>query len=87
MKSAKIKAFLVGNLGAVFMIAFSGLVLTCAHLILINPQPADSHSVTFNPELDSVAFAFSFLVVGFVLQTVGFVREKALGRGLSWKTQ
>lgn len=82
MKSAKIKAFLAGNPGAVFIIAFGGLVLTCAYLILINPQPADSHSVTFEPELDSVAFlAFSFLVVGFVLQAVGFVWGKALGRG------
>jgi len=71
MRLAKIKTFLVANPGAVFIVLFAALVLTCAYLLILgNPR---------NP-IDSVAvLAYSFLAVGIVLQAVGFIRVKALG--------
>lgn len=72
MRLAKIKTFLAVNPGAVFIVLFAVLVLTCAYLLIQgNPD---------NPNIDSVAIlAYSFLAVGIVLQAVGFIRAKALG--------
>jgi hypothetical protein len=72
MRLAKIKTFLVVNPGAVFIVLFAALVLTCAYLLILgNPD---------NPNIDSVAIlAYSFLAVGIVLQAVGFIRAKVLG--------
>jgi len=72
MKLTKIKAFLVVNPGAVFIVLFAALVLTCAYLLILrNPG---------NPNIDSVALlAYSVLAVGIFLQAVGFIRARALG--------
>ena len=72
MRLTKIKTFLVANPGAVFIILFAALVLTCAYLLILgNPD---------NPIIDSVAvLGYCFLAVGIVLQAVGFIRAKALG--------
>jgi len=72
MRLAKIKKFLAVNPGAVFIVLFAALVLTCAYLLILgNPG---------NPNIDSVALlAYSFLAVGIVLQAVGFIRARALG--------
>ncbi len=71
MRFTKIKAFLVLNPGAVFIILFAALVLTCAYLLILgNPTTV----------IDPVAvLAYSFLAIGIVLQAVGFIRAKALG--------
>jgi hypothetical protein len=72
MRLAKIKTFLVVNPGAVFIVLFAALVLTCAYLLILGTPD--------NPNIDSVAIlAYSFLAVGIVLQAVGFIRAKALG--------
>lgn len=72
MRLAKIKTFLAVNPGAVFIVLFAALVLTCAYL-LIQGTPD-------NPNIDSVAIlAYSSLAIGIVLQAVGFIRAKALG--------
>ena len=72
MRLTKIKTFLVVNPGAVFIVLFAALVLTCAYLLILGN--ADS-------PIDSVAIlAYSFLAVGIVLQAVGFIRAKALER-------
>jgi uncharacterized membrane protein (DUF485 family) len=72
MRSTDIKAFLVVNPGAVFIILFSALVLVCACLLILGTPSY--------PNIDSVAIlAYSFLVVGIVLQAVGFIRARALG--------
>jgi len=76
MRLTKIKAFLVVNPGAVFIILFAALVLTCAYLLILG-TPENS--------IDSVALlAYSFLAVSIVLQAVGFIRAKALES--EWKT-
>jgi hypothetical protein len=72
MRLAKIKTFLAVNPGAVFIVLFAALVLTCAYLLILGTPD--------NPIIDSVAsLAYSFLAVGIVLQAVGFIRAKALG--------
>ena len=72
MRSAKIKTFLAVNPGAVFIVLFAALVLTCAYLLIQGNSD--------NPNIDSVAvLAYCFLAVGIVLQAVGFIRAKALG--------
>ena len=75
MRLTKIKTFLVANPGAVFIVLFAALVLTCAYLLILEKPD--------NPTIDSVAlFAYSFLAVGIVLQAVGFIRAKAMGERL-----
>jgi hypothetical protein len=71
MRFTKLKAFLVLNPGAVFIILFAAFVLTCAYLLILgNPTTA----------IDPVAvLAYSFLAIGIVLQAVGFIRARALG--------
>jgi hypothetical protein len=71
MRLTKLKAFLVLNPGAVFIILFAALVLTCAYLLILgNPTTV----------IDPVAvLAYSFLAIGIVLQAVGFIRARALG--------
>jgi len=72
MRLTRIKGFLVLNPGAVFIILFSGLVLTCAYLLILGSPN--------NPIIDSVAvLAYCFLVVGIVLQAAGFIRAKTVG--------
>ncbi len=72
MKPVKIKDFLVGNPGAVFIVLFAVLVFACAYLLIVG-GPNDS-------KLDSVAVvAYCSLAVGIVLQAAGFIRAKALG--------
>jgi hypothetical protein len=72
MRLTKIKTFFVANPGAVFIVLFAALVLTCAYLLILGNAE--------NP-IDSVAIlAYSSLAVGVVLQAVGFIRAKALGR-------
>jgi hypothetical protein len=72
MRLARIKGFLVLNPGAVFIILFAGLVLTCAYLLILGSPN--------NPIIDSVAvLAYCFLVVGIVLQAAGFIRAKTVG--------
>ena len=62
----KIKRYFVRNPGALFIIGFDGLILTCAFLLIQE-----------NPLVDDVAvFAYCFLVVGVVLQAVAFLRNK-----------
>ena len=71
MRLSKVKAFLIVNPGAVFIILFAALVLACAYLLILgNPTNA----------IDPVAvLAYSFLAIGIVLQAVGFIRARALG--------
>ena len=71
MRLTKLKAFLVLNPGAVFIILFAALVFTCAYLLILG-KPTTA--------IDPVAvLAYSFLVIGIVLQAVGFIRARALG--------
>jgi hypothetical protein len=78
MRLTRVKAFLVANPGAVFIVIFAALVLTCAYLLTLGNAA--------NP-IDSVAvLAYSFLAVGIVLQAVGFIRAKALESECEWKT-
>ena len=77
MRFTKVRMFLVANPGAVFILLFAALVLTCAYLLIVGN----------NPIIDSVALlAYSSLAIGIVLQAVGFVRAKALESGCEWKT-
>jgi hypothetical protein len=69
MKLAKVKKYFAGNPGVLFVIVFQALVLTCPFLLIRG-----------SPIVDDVAvLGYGFLVVGVVLQAVGFIREKALG--------
>jgi len=69
MKLAKITKYFFKNPGALFIIIFQTLILTCAFLL-----------VQGNPLVNDVAvLAYCLLVVGVVLQAMGFVREKAEG--------
>jgi hypothetical protein len=69
MKLAKVKKYFAGNPGALCVIVFQALVLTCAFLLIRG-----------SPIVDDVAvLGYCFLVVGVFLQAVGFIREKALG--------
>lgn len=69
MKLAKVKKYFARNPGALFVIVFQALVLTCPFLLIRG-----------SPIVDDVAvLGYGFLVVGVVLQAVGFIREKALG--------
>jgi len=72
MRLAEIKRFLAVNPGAVFIVLFAALVLTCAYLLIQGNQ--DNSIIDFVSTL-----TYSFLVVGIVLQAVGFIRAKALG--------
>ena len=69
MRLTKIKKYFFRNPGALFIIVFQVLILTCALLL------AQGNSLVN----DVAVFAYCFLVVGVVLQAVGFVREKAVG--------
>lgn len=72
MRLAKIKTFLAVNPGAVFIILFGALVFTCACMLILGSLG--------NPTIEHVALlAYCSLVVGIVLQAVGFIRAKALG--------
>ena len=74
MRLTKTKTFLVANPGAVFVVLFAALVLTCAGLLILG---------TLDNIINSVALlAYSFLAVGIVLQAVGFIRAKAMGERL-----
>ena len=62
----KIKRYFIRNPGALFIIVFDVLILTCAFLLIQE-----------NPLVDGVAvFAYCFLVVGVVLQAVAFLQDK-----------
>ena len=64
----KIERYFIRNPGALFIIVFDGLILTCAFLL-----------VQENPLVNGVAvFAYCFLVVGVVLQAVAFLKDKRL---------
>jgi hypothetical protein len=64
----KIERYFIRNPGALFIIAFDALILTCAFLLIQG-----------NPLVDNVAvFAYCFLVVGVVLQVVAFLKDKRL---------
>ena len=72
MTLAKIKTFLAANPGAVFIILFSALVFTCAYMLILGSLS--------NPTIEYVALlAYCSLLIGIVLQAVGFIRAKALG--------
>jgi hypothetical protein len=65
---AKAKRYFARNLGALFIIVFQALVLTCAFLLIRG-----------NPAVDDVAvLAYCSLIVGVILQAVSSVREKRL---------
>jgi hypothetical protein len=62
----KIERYFIRNPGALFIIVFDVLILTCAFLLIQG-----------NPLVDNVAvFAYCFLVVGVVLQAVAFLKDK-----------
>lgn len=64
----KIERYFIRNPGALFIIVFDALILTCAFLLIQG-----------NPLVDNVAvFAYCFLVVGVVLQVVAFLKDKRL---------
>jgi len=62
----KAKSYFRGNLGALFIIAFQALTLTCAFLLIRGNQAVDEAAV----------LAYCFLVVGVILQAVSCVKEK-----------
>lgn len=62
----KIERYFIRNPGALFIIVFDVLILTCAFLLIRG-----------NPLVDNVAvFAYCFLVIGVVLQAVVFLKDK-----------
>lgn len=62
----KIERYFIRNPGALFIIVFDVLILTCAFLLIQG-----------NPLVDNVAvLAYCFLVVGVVLQAVVFLKDK-----------
>lgn len=66
MSFVKIERYFIRNPGALFIIVFDVLILTCAFLLIQG-----------NPLVDNVAvFAYCFLVVGVVLQAVAFLKDK-----------
>lgn len=68
MMLGKVKRYFGRNPGAPFVIVFQALVLTCAFLLIRG-----------SPIVDNVAVVgYGFLIVGVVLQAVGFIREKAI---------
>jgi hypothetical protein len=72
MRIARVKAFFVLNPGAIFIMLFAALVLVCAYLLILGNLS--------NSPIDSVAvLAYSCLVIGIILQAVGFIRDRALG--------
>lgn len=65
----KIERYFFRNPGALFIIVFDVLIVSCAFLLIQE-----------NPLVDDVAvFAYCFLVVGVVLQAVAFLRIKDQG--------
>lgn len=67
-----IKEYFVTNPGAIFIIAFQALILTCASLLIQG-----------NPLVDGVAiFAYCSLVVGVVLQAASSVWQKTSEEGV-----
>lgn len=64
----KVKRYFVRNPGALFIVVFDVLILTCAFLLV-----KESSLVS-----DVAVFAYCFLVVGVVLQAVAFLKDKRL---------
>lgn len=65
----RIKGYFFRNLGALFIIVFVVLVLTCAFLVVLG-----------DPLVNDVAVsAYCFLVLGVILQALSYVRDKACG--------
>ena len=64
----KIERYFTKSPGALFIILFDVLIVTCAFLL-----------VQGNPLVDNVAvFAYCFLVIGVVLQALAFLKDKRL---------
>lgn len=62
----KIERYFIRNPGALSIIVFDVLILTCAFLLIQG-----------NPLVDNVAvLAYCFLVIGVVLQAVAFLKDK-----------
>ena len=62
----KIERYFTKSPGALFIILFDVLIVTCAFLL-----------VQGNPLVDNVAvFAYCFLVIGVVLQALAFLKDK-----------
>lgn len=62
-----IKGFFIKNLGAVFIIGFQALLLTCAGLLIQgNPTLAN----------DIAIYAYFLLAAGVILQAISFVNDK-----------
>ena len=62
----KIERYFIRNPGALFIIVFDVLILTCASLLIQGNSLVDNVAV----------FAYCFLVVGVVLQAVAFLKDK-----------
>jgi len=64
----KIERYFIKTPGALFIILFDVLIVTCAFML-----------VQGNPLVDNVAvFAYCFLVIGVVLQALAFLKDKRL---------
>jgi len=64
----KIERYFIKTPGALFIILFDVLIVTCAFML-----------VQGNPLVDNVAvFAYCFLVIGVVLQALTFLKDKRL---------
>ena len=64
----KIERYFIKAPGALFIVLFDVLIVTCAFLL-----------VQGNPLVDNVAvFAYCFLVIGVVLQALAFLKDKRL---------
>jgi len=62
----KIERYFIKAPGALFIVLFDVLIVTCAFLL-----------VQGNPLVDNVAvFAYCFLVIGVVLQALAFLKDK-----------
>jgi len=65
----RMKRYLLTNPGAMFIIGFNVLILTCAFLLIEN-----------NPLIsDAAFFAYCFLFIGVVLQAIGFLKAEGHG--------
>ncbi|MCJ7424442.1 hypothetical protein MUP01_09280 [Candidatus Bathyarchaeota archaeon] len=69
-RASRVKGYLVKNPGAVFIVAFQTLLLTCAGL-LVQGKPAVASDVA--------AYAYWLLVTGVILQVISFLRNKENG--------
>jgi len=69
MGLAKIKMLLARNPGALFIMVFEVLILACAALLVNGSHLVEGVAV----------FAYSFLVIGVVLEAWDSVKEKVLG--------